>query len=67
MINLFSESTGQDIANITVPSPAGLAVDPSTNNGGPANVALDSNSNTVIVSSVSAGSISIINEANLHF
>lgn len=31
VVNVISESTGKEVANITAPSPAGVAVDPSSN------------------------------------
>ena len=99
MVNVISESTGKDVANITVQSPAGIAIDPvmdmvfvSSNttssagidslfviNGatntllgvafpfgyGPANVALDTTSNTILVSNTSDGVISVIEESSL--
>jgi DNA-binding beta-propeller fold protein YncE len=98
MVNVFSESTGKDIANITVQSPAGIAVDPvndmvfvasnTTNSAGndslfvitgttntvlgvvtvgfgPANVALDTAANAVLVSNTSDGTISVIEESSL--
>lgn len=97
-VNVISESTGQDVANITVQSPAGIAIDPvkdlvfvasnttssagidslyvisgATNTVlgavpvgyGPANVALDAASNTVLVSNTSDGVISVIQESSL--
>lgn len=97
-VNVISESTGQDVANITVQSPAGIAIDPvkdlvfvasnttssagidslyvisgATNTVlgavpvgyGPANVALDTASNTVLVSNTSDGVISVIQESSL--
>jgi DNA-binding beta-propeller fold protein YncE len=98
MVNVFSESTGKDIANITVQSPAGIAMDPvndmvfvasnttssagsdslfvisgTTNTVlgivpvgfGPANVALDTAANTVLVSNTSEGTISVIEASSL--
>jgi len=95
VVNVISESTGNDIANITVPSPSGVTINPSANlvyvtsnstgmdslvvisgstnavlgsvpvGSGPANVAVDTNTNMIYVSNQYDGTVSVIDGTSL--